>query len=186
MPSLEKRAQSFPFSSDGAYNRGMHARRLALAIAVLVAASTALPAAADPQGSHSDVRFDAHLDLGWYYNFGVGFRVDIPIVPGGIVDGADDDLRISPGAELFWFYRRNHDGFGVIPLVALQWNFYIDDWSVFPELGIAFWWGPDRDYYWRSFAAPFLGIGARYHFSARNALLMRINWPAGFQIGITF
>jgi len=139
-------------------------------------------------GSPRDsVTFDAHVDLGWYSSFGVGFRADITIVPNGIIDEVDDDLAISPGAELFWFYHDDYDGVGLIPLVALQWNFYVsDDWSVFPELGVALLFAPNRNRFWRTFVAPFLGFGARYHFNERNALLLRLSWPAGLQVGITF
>jgi hypothetical protein len=140
------------------------------------------------EGGIDSVRWDAHLSLGWYSNVGAGFRADIPAVKGGLVNGVADDLSISVGAELLYFTERNYDGFGIWPLVAAQWNFYVhENWSVFPELGIAFWFGPDRDHYWgNGFAAPFLGVGGRYHFSARNALLVRINWPAGLQVGINF
>ncbi len=117
-----------------------------------------------------------------------------------IEGNVDDELVLSPGAEfLFWdYYGRDHtSNVGIAPLVALQWNFYVSDkWSVFPELGVAMMFGdywhhkhshndPGNDH-GHVYVDPFLGGGARYHFSARNALLLRINWPAGLQIGITF
>ncbi len=140
----------------------------------------------------SQVRWDAHLDLG--YAFGAGFRADIPIVREGFIDNVADDLVISPGAELFFFdyhdYYRD-SGVGFAPLVALQWNFYITpEWSAFPELGFAMLFG--RYGYWHDrhdrdvYASLFLGIGGRYHFNDKNALLLRLSWPAGLQFGITF
>lgn len=140
-------------------------------------------------GGPSGVRFDAHLDFGYFANAGIGFRADIPIVADGLLDRVRDDLALSLGAELMWWYRHEYNGFGVIPLAALQWNFYLSDrWDVFPELGITFIFGPHdwNDKYFPGYALPFVGVGARYHFSPRNALLMRVNFPAGFQVGITF
>ncbi|MCS6796930.1 MAG: hypothetical protein NZ898_00085 [Myxococcota bacterium] len=137
------------------------------------------------QRDHDRVRFDLHLDLGWYRNGGLGFRADIPIVSRGAVDGVDDDLSVSVGAEAFWWWDASN--LGVFPVVALQWNFYLSEhWSLCPELGVALWFGPHRNRYWRTFVAPFAGFGARYHFSARNALLLRLTWPTGLQVGITF
>jgi hypothetical protein len=162
--------------------------RSTLAVTVLAAAAAlalAAPAPARAQQRDHGVRFDVHLDFGWYANAGVGVRADIPVVPDGIVDGVDDDLSLSLGAELFWFYR--NEGFGVFPLAAMQWNFYLsEDWSLCPEIGVALWFGPDRNDHWRSPVAPFAGFGARYHFSVRNALLLRVTWPSGLQVGITF
>ncbi|MDH5673159.1 MAG: hypothetical protein OEZ06_13470 [Myxococcales bacterium] len=154
------------------------------------------------------VRPEVHLDLGVFHGgFGVGFRIDIPIVPDGLIDGTDDELALSPGLDLFfWDYsRRNYcyinnrgnrvcvdgrynDGVGFWIPVPVQWNFYLNEhWSIFPELGLGLIWDEyygDRD--GRMRLRPMLSFGARYHFNNRNALLMRLSWPMGFQIGITF
>jgi hypothetical protein len=139
-----------------------------------------------------DVRLDAHADFGGYGSLGAGFRVDIPIVRNGLIAGTDDELAISPGADLFFqdFYHGYYDGGPyVIPTVALQWNFYVSShWSVFPEAGIAFYVG-DRDYMRHDntvYAAGHFGLGARYHFNDTNALLLRVSNPTGFQVGLTF
>lgn len=144
------------------------------------------------EGGNSKVRFDAHLNLGWYRAFGLGMRADIPVVKEGLVSGVADDLAISLGGDLYWFYDNSKynrdDGWGLsIPVVA-QWNFYINDkWSVFPELGLAVHLGPYvDDYYWGSPITLAIGLGGRYHFSSRNALLLRLAWPGGLQFGITF
>lgn len=141
------------------------------------------------RGGPVGVRLDLHLDLGWYGNGGVGFRADIPIVNDGLISGVNDDLSISLGAEFMWWYRHEYDGFGVIPLAALQWNFYLSErWAIAPELGVAFVIGPTgwNDRYYPNYAVPFLGVGVRYHFSPRNALLIRATFPSGLQLGITF
>lgn len=186
------------------------ATRIALsALVVLCTLAAAADAEAQRRGRArkiDGVRFDVHLDLGWHEAFGVGFRVDIPIVPDGFLSGGsiEDELAISPGLDLFfwaWHDRhhgdhdqlRHHDGWSVMPLVAVQWNLYLNEsWSIFPELGIASaWWTYDHchggchDHAYLRFY-PLASFGARWHFSDRNALLFRLSWPVGFQFGITF
>jgi hypothetical protein len=142
----------------------------ALAITAMAMLGSAATAEAQAHRGRKDgVRVDLHLDLGWYQAFGLGFRVDIPIVKDGLIDSANDELSLSPGAELyFWDYQTTF--LGIWPILALQWNFYVGrEWSVFPELGLGF----------------FLGE-TRHHFSDANSFLMRISFPAGLQLGITF
>jgi hypothetical protein len=163
--------------------------RVLASACVALALSSAAAAQDEPgnDGKFRDVVFDAHASLGWYDATGVGIRVDLPIAPTGILDTAEDDLRVSVGAELLWFYHSSYSGAGTFPTVALQWTFYLTpQWSIFPELGAAFLFAPRRERFWRTFAAPLLGFGARYHFSARNAFLIRVDWPIGLQAGVTF
>ncbi len=154
------------------------------------------------------VRFDVHGDLAYYGGIGAGFRVDIPIVPHGFLHSSRvlDELVISAGLDVFFYaFSRNcyvdrdgitrcpdRGGFGLWPVVMAQWNLYLTrSWSVFPELGVAF---VINDHNYRGFgdrrsdfyAVPAASIGARWHFSHRNSLLMRMNYPAGLQIGVTF
>jgi hypothetical protein len=144
-----------------------------------------------PNGIHA-VRFDVHGDFGGYGSLGAGFRVDIPIVRGGFINGVDDELALSPGLDVFFshfYYDYYHGAPYFIPSIVVQWNFYLGShWSVFPEVGLAFYVGDDH-YLRRGvpfYPVPDFGVGARYHFSARNALLLRISTPTGFQVGITF
>lgn len=133
------------------------------------------------------VRLDAHVNLGWYRNAAIGLRADILLTRDGLLDGTDDDLALSPGVEFLYFYHNDYEGFGIFPLLALQWNIYVHRrWSLAPEIGAAMLFGPHRDRYWSTFIAPFFGFGVRYHLNTRNALLFRITWPSGFQFGITF
>ncbi len=136
----------------------------------------------------TNVRFEVHLDIGWYGAGGIGGRVEIPLARNGIIDGVDDEIALSFGAEVFYFYNPRYAGaFGVTPIIAVQWNFFIGpNVSLFPELGLAFFLADSRAYGWGTFIAPYLGFGFRYHFTDRNALLLRASWPAGFQVGITF
>lgn len=136
----------------------------------------------------TNIRFEIHLDLAWYGAGGIGGRVEFPLARNGILDGVDDEIALSVGAEFFYFYYDSGNGFGafgVTPILALQWNFFLSsNVSIFPELGVAFLFG--NRYYWSTFIAPYLGLGFRFHFTDRNALLLRVSWPAGFQVGITF
>lgn len=132
----------------------------------------------------SGVRPEVHLDLGYRADLGFGLRVDIPIAPEGLIASAHDELAISPGADLLFDDGEVWVG---VP-IALQWNFYINrEWSVFPELGMALLLGHhhhDRD---DDLAVDFLlAVGGRYHWSHRNALVLRIGWPIGLQFGVTF
>lgn len=170
---------------------------LALACAVLLGTLSGLyasDAAADYGANRRGYRLEAHLDLGWYGAVGAGFRADFVIVKDGLIDGVDDELSLSPGFEAMWFYSpaysKHGDGFGFWPLLALGWTFYLNqDWSIFPEIGVVFFVGQPERYrerYWNTFVAPFLGFGGRFAFSANNSLVMRVSWPAGLQVGVTF
>ena len=184
-------------------------------VVVLGLASAAAAQPARSNYGSDGVRFDIHLNFGLYGAFGAGFHVDIPIIADGFLrpGSIEDDFSISFGADLFfWDYFsydydycfRNaagevvcEDGYDDIYLViaapvVAQWNLYLNQsWSIFPEAGVVIIFGDHwRDNYYRGRRGfhldPVLGFGARYHFSQRNALLMRISWPAGFSIGITF
>ncbi len=176
----------------------MHLAR-SLLIAALAATSLAAVGTAQAQSPSSNAsnhiggaRVDVHADLGGYGSFGAGFRVDVPLLREGFIQNTDDELALSVGLDGYFvnFYRDYYDGGPyLIPSIVAQWNFYIgDEWSVFPEAGLSLWVG-DSKYLRRGtgfYAAPNIGIGARYHFSQRNALLARISSPTGFQLGLTF
>lgn len=140
------------------------------------------------------VRGEVHGSVSQYGVFGIGGRAEFALVPDGFIGGdVHDELALSLGAELF-FAELNpgwyDGGLYVVPIAALQWNFYLgDEWSIFPELGVAFYIDPD-DNGWNGhsgvYAAPDIGFGARYHFAARNALLLRASSPGGLQVGLTF
>lgn len=179
---------------------------------LFTALMAAAPAAAQGRGGNAQpidsLRLDIHGDFTWYRAFGVGARLDIPIVPRGFLreGGAiQDDFVISPGVDVFFWnsYRYSwacgpggrdvctsggfDDTFAAL-LVAAQWNLYYKDISFFPEAGLAvilghaYYW---QDRYYNSFIWPFLGAGFRWHFSPGAALLIRASWPAGLQIGVT-
>lgn len=167
-------------------------RTIALAIGLL-APLTAV--AADAEGSDHDIggaRVDVHADMGGYASLGAGLHVDVPLLREGLLAAADDEIAISPGVDVFFanFYQEYYSGGPyVIPSLVAQWNFYLRSaWSVFPEAGVAFYIG-DADELLRElpvYAALDVGVGARYHFTSRNALLLRLSTPTGLQVGMTF
>jgi hypothetical protein len=148
------------------------------------------------------VRPEVHLSAGGHGDLGAGFRVDIPIVPGGFLRNDRDDFALSPGMDIQFFdFRRDHhrnrardrdhhDDVAdvlLIPQLAAQWNIYFPrhGWSIFPEAGVAVvigdWAGRDNVH-----VDPLGAFGARKHFNARTALVMRAGWPGGLQIGLAF
>lgn len=138
------------------------------------------------------VRLDLHADFGGYASLGAGLRLDIPLFPAGIFHGADDELALGLGIDGYFEDLAPHyyeGGPYLVPSCVGQWNFYFGSrWSLFGEAGLAVYVG-DGAYFpsgYPVYAVPDLGMGARYHFSPRNALLVRISTPTGLQLGFTF
>jgi len=175
--------------------------------AFLLVALAAGPARADDTinrpGNHPAYDFEAepHLLLsdggpwGYYGGLGLGVRFGIPIVSNGFVSTINNSVAISFGvdwAHSDWWCGNNQfncasDSF-VIP-VTLQWNFYVAQrWSVFGEPGLAFYHafcdGPGGAC--GGFLSPALYIGARYYFTDAVALNMRLGFPSGLSIGLSF
>lgn len=146
------------------------------------------------------VRVDLHLNLERHAYFGAGFRIEFALVPDGFINGnVHDEFALSLGADAFFapvYYDRSYydGGAYVLPIAAVQWNFYVGDWSFFPEAGVAVHVGFNQDgwydkhgrnYGWL-YPTPDLGVGARYHFNSSVALLLRLSTPGGFQVGVVF
>jgi hypothetical protein len=150
------------------------------------------------------VRPEIHMSLG--PGFGTGVQFGIPVVPDGFLQrGPEDEFVISPGFEFYFvdfddnLARRYEDddnfdpAFG--PFVVARWNVYVHDkWSVFPEAGFTvmiaeddfIYHGHDGNDDFDVFADAVIGAGARWHFSDRGALVMRLVYPFGFQFGVNF
>jgi hypothetical protein len=129
-------------------------------------------------GFISGVRPEAHMNL-FYHNgdwFGFGGRAEIPLVQQGLLVSVNDELAICPGIDLLV------NGFALGPMVALQWNFYFGQWSVFPDLGFVILIPGHGD----AHADLVFEVGGRYHLNDRNALMLRIGWPGLLQFGVTF
>lgn len=166
---------------------------MAFALLASASASADPPDAHLPSPSHTgDVRFDVHANMGGFGMLGAGLRIDVPIVHNGVIEGIDDELAVSPGLDAYFapFYHNYYNGGAYfLPSCVVQWNFYIDShWSVFPEAGLALYVG-NRDFLPRGqpiYATADVGVGGRYQFSDRTALLARVSSPTGLQIGVTF
>lgn len=149
-----------------------------------------------------------------YYgtSFGPGFRIGIPIAGPAFVKSINDSIAITFGADLMHYDVHTYDCFGggcparfydtpsfwalYFP-VAMQWNFWLTDkWSVFGEPGFAI-----RHAFYPDNYCPDPGAfgcrdstrllfafyaGARWHFADTVALTMRVGYPTGFSIGVSF
>ena len=156
-----------------------------LAIMALLCFSSGASAQNDRFGSIGGARPEVHVLLSAPRLLGLGLRLDFPLAGDGLVEGVNDEFALSLGAEaLFWDHSdRDERQWGIWPVAALQWNFLVSRrWSLFPELGVVALLG-HRPY--GPLVSPFLTFGARWHFSRRNALLLRIGYPSGLQVGIT-
>lgn len=156
---------------------------------------------AEAQGRHiQGLRPEVHAGIGFHGFLSAGFDLEFAIVPDGFLSRMDDELALAVGFDvLFADFRRDRDdphGFGFAPSVTAQWNFYLSDkWSVFPELGftVLFLTEGNHRYYRgygrggrRGYADPVAGVGARLHFGGRLALVFRLGYPFGAQIGLNF
>jgi hypothetical protein len=145
--------------------------------------------------------------LWWgYFATGPGVRFGIPLArnPGSI----NNMPALSMGVDIIWFpdYFNNGGYTYISSPVVLQWNFYVHHrWSIAPEAGFALELYPDWNGYcgghWGYYNAGFghtacgfalwpdIAFTARYHFHDQAgfpALVMRLGWPSGFNIGVSF
>jgi hypothetical protein len=189
-------------------------RRLAVPLAALLAVVAAPTLAhADSTikqpGQHPDyhVEIEPHGVLGFAWwgfgpygsplGFGGGARFSIPLCKNCFVPKINNNVAISFGADLA-FYPFVQAGYPVftdlyLP-VAMQWNFFIHKkWSIAGELGFSPVIGVFYDYNWCGarncnnwWVYPDAGFVARYHFSDKVSLTMRIGFPEFFNVGVSF
>jgi hypothetical protein len=165
-------------------------RAPAVASAFVVVVASCIPAIAHADehsviknpGDHPSYIFEAepHAILGFAGPFenaasvGLGFRGTINIAD-GFVRSINDSVGIGFGLD-FGF---EGDGRVFVPIV-LQWNFWLTTHiSVFGEPGIAFGNGPDQNVF------PAFFAGARFHFTERIALTVRLGYP-DVSVGVSF
>ena len=150
------------------------------------------------------VELEPHGILGFgtfdYGSFaiGAGGRVGIPIVQNGFIPTLNNSVAISFGVDWAHFLGCYDSRFVCsadyleFP-VTMQWNFFLTRrWSVFGEPGFYIYhaWfnscpvgcvaAPNA-----TSAGPAFYAGARYHFSDKATLTMRIGYP-NFSIGVSF
>lgn len=172
-------------------------------LSVLVAAlalSIATSAAAQHTHSSDVVRVEAHGTLSTYEGIGGGIRGEFVVLPEGALPDVNDDISLTAGGDAIIFFDdddhdhagHDHDneGLGIWAAGAVQWNFYLgQDWSLFPELGIWLQFGEDGHGHGDDDDIDMdllLGVGGRYHTSARSAILLRIEYPGLLHIGVQF
>lgn len=127
-------------------------RRLAIAL-IAALALFASPARAQSQGNGHLLTVHGLFSYYWSgLGVGVGVRYELPIVPQGLLTGANvrEDVALDFGADLL-------PG-AIVPGVGLLWNFHLTpELTVYPKLELGYgvaWWD---DYY--GFAGPFFVQG---------------------------
>lgn len=163
-------------------------------------------------GNHPKYTFEAepHLLLGLWgvpgpgneMGFGAGFRGSVVIVDNGFVKEINNNVAITFGLDWIhysvdnWcnYYARgtrtfcawDNDGDILWLPVAMQWNFFLsENWSVFGEPGLAL--RINDDHYDDDVELePVFYAGGRLHFSEKMAMTMRLGWPGGFGLGLSF
>ncbi|MGE5786517.1 MAG: hypothetical protein ACM3ZE_18110 [Myxococcales bacterium] len=164
-------------------------------------------------GDHPQYRFELepHLLLGLWgvpgpagaIGYGAGFRGSIVVVDNGFVKEINNNVAITFGLDWLHYdvdnwcdrYWRNgnrvycnwdNDADVLWLPVAMQWNFYLsENWSVFGEPGAALRIN-DNHYDDKVGLVPVFYGGGRFYFSNTASLTMRIGWPSGFGIGVSF
>jgi hypothetical protein len=140
--------------------------------------------------------------------FGGGIRASFEIVHNGFIPTLNNSIAIGVGTD-FLHYTGNgghqrgtctryaagpagtnvcvevsqpggQSNYAYFPAV-LQWNFWLTrQWSAFGEPGLTLYWYDYR----RVGVAPALFLGARWHFSDRVTLTMRVGYPT-FTVGLS-
>ena len=130
------------------------------------------------------VRIELHAGAAWNAHAGVGVRAEIPIVREGFISRANDEVALSFGGDLFFFDPRGkEDHLDALALIAFQWTFYFGTrWSVSGEAGVGVELDGDKN---KWLPHPALAGVGRWHFTSRNALVLRVGWPY-VAFGITF
>ncbi len=162
------------------------------AILLAVSPTFALEGIADEPDNHlSQVETEIHAVLG-INNLGAGIRINFPVLKQGFINDLNNSVAINLGADFLNWTASDYNVTGVVVPVMLQWNFYLTrDWSLFAEGGVAFqnWFsrrasGDDQTF----FFWPGMSLGGRYYLNSANypALVMRIGYPSGLTLGISF
>lgn len=140
---------------------------------------------------------DLHVGGVGYYGGGglFGVRLGIPLLKNGFIPDLNNTLHIVLGADMFlsrWYGERYDYGrFGLHIPILVNWELYFaKEWSGFVEIGPALTFFPayrDYDAYWgwrRTYGILAGGIGARFHFSKKSALVFRLGSPV-VSLGLT-
>jgi hypothetical protein len=189
-------------------------RVLVATTALLLASSARAQSVIKTPGDHPlySVEIEPHALFGWDANyagdgFGLGGRVSIPLTHRGFIPSLNNSVAISFGldwvhySDCDFYFKGTAYGCGAdffeFPIV-MQWNFYVASrWSVFGEPGLYIYHGSFDDNYCGGQGQPACGyptatsvdlafwVGARYHFTNKVALTMRLGFPT-ISVGVSF
>jgi hypothetical protein len=127
-------------------------------------------------GAHPDYIFEAepHVFAAPFDALepGIGFRGTFKIVDNGFIPRINNSVGLGFGLD----WSKDHFR---IPVV-MQWNFWLSrNWSVFGEPGGL------MDFGKKPKPHPAIWAGARYHFTDRITLTLRVGHPT-FSVGVSF
>lgn len=175
---------------------------LALAGALVARPSRADGLIIKQPGDHPSYRYELepHLNFGFWRwgwhkgphdNFGnpelgAGFRATIKIVDPGFVPKINDTVGITFGADLTGCPDYCSERFHVWLPIGLQWNFYLTkEWNVFADFGFSFRFVGNSGAYNGLYPDFFFMGGARYQFTDKVSLTLRIGYPF-LSAGVSF
>jgi hypothetical protein len=130
------------------------------------------------------VRLDGHTSFTWDGYFGIGARVDIPLMEKGLSYSSRDELAISLGADvIFLSFESDNEPLEVWPTATVQWSLGVTErFSFYPELGLA---AQIERHTWGG-VFPNIGFGGRYTFHRSAGLMGRVGWPMAISLGGVF
>jgi len=109
----------------------------------------------------------------------------------GFISTINDNVAIDFGVDILNWPSPDYGVTGAVVPVMLQWNIFLTrDWSVFGEAGVAFqnWFADGQRDDQTFFVWPGMSVGARYYINPGNfpALVIRVGYPSGLTIGVSF
>jgi hypothetical protein len=164
---------------------------LGLALLMVVAATASDARALEPDEAESrpsmapllPVRIGGHAALTWEGEFGVGGRVDIPLIEQGVLFSTRDELAVSVGMDVVFVAFEGSDPLTFWPTGTVQWTLGLTpSFSFYPELGLAA--QIERDGI--EAILPNIGFGGRYHIWRSVAATGRLGWPMAISLGACF
>lgn len=130
------------------------------------------------------VRVDGHASFTWDGEFGLGARVDIPIIEQGVLYSSRDELALSVGMDVVFVAFDGGNPLTFWPTATVQWTLGItQSFSFYPEFGLTA--QIERDDGFRG-VLPNIGFGARYHLYRSIAIVGRLGWPMAISLGACF
>jgi hypothetical protein len=134
---------------------------------------------------HYALEVEPHMAFGFahYRGYGAGVgpgvRVTFPLSHEGLVPEINNSVGIGVGLDLLFHDSSNTMQFPVV----MQWNFHFHKrFSAFFEPGLGFGYTFSDG---KSRVFPAIAIGMRVHFSNKQALVLRLGYPAA-ALGLSF